>query len=100
MNTSPRKWTPDVIQKLTQLIADNLSAQDCSRELMFTTSAIRTKAHELGLHFISKRLKHKGCFQSTWTQSDVDTLKVLFNKGWSANSIVGYTKGRYQTEKK
>lgn len=87
MNTTSRKWTDEVVDKLKSLINDKKSAYDCAIDLGFTVSAVRTKAYELRLNFKSKRKASIGSYQSNWSISDIETLRVKFDEGWTAIAI-------------
>ena len=73
-------WTPDEVEELRRMAADNVSRADMSEQLGRTPNAIRMKLQSLGLYTPKPAAK-------PWTPLDDDALVKLYREGASFTTI-------------
>ena len=73
-------WTPDEVEELRRMAADNVPRADMSEQLGRTPNAIRMKLQSLGLYTPKPAAK-------PWTPLDDDALVKLYREGASFTTI-------------
>ena len=73
-------WTPDEVEELRRMAADNVPRADMSEQLGRTPNAIRMKLQSLGLYTPKPAAK-------PWTPLDDDALVKLYREGASFTTL-------------
>ena len=73
-------WTPDEVEELRRMAADNVPRADMSEQLGRTPNAIRMKLQSLGLYTPKPAAK-------PWTNLDDDALVKLYREGASFTTL-------------
>ena len=73
-------WTPDEVEELRRMAADNVLRADMSEQLGRTPNAIRMKLQSLGLYTPKPAAK-------PWTPLDDDALVKLYREGASFTTL-------------
>ena len=73
-------WTPDEVEELRRMAADNVPRADMSEQLGRTPNSIRMKLQSLGLYTPKPAAK-------PWTPLDDDALVKLYREGASFTTL-------------
>ena len=73
-------WTPDEVEELLRMAADNVPRADMSEQLARTPNSIRMKLQSLGLYTPKPAAK-------PWTPLDDDALVKLYREGASFTTL-------------
>ena len=73
-------WTPDEVEELRRMAADNVPRADMSEQLGRTPNSIRMKLQSLGLYTPKPAVK-------PWTPLDDDALVKLYREGASFTTL-------------
>ena len=87
MKAARRKWTEEEVATLKQMWTGGVRVPIIAETLGRTASATSVKAHDLGLEKRRRPTTKRHGPDPTWTETEIDVLRMLWPKGYRAKTI-------------